>query len=551
MPAAAHDKPYAVELRGLTKRFGSLVANSGVSLRAARGTVHAIVGENGAGKSTAMKMLYGLYAPDEGEILVGGKPWGGRGKWRSPRDAIACGIGMVHQHFMLAGPYTALENVVLGAESSRPGWRWLPRSLRPIDLASARRRLEAMSHQYGLEVDWDAAIEDLPVGVQQRIEILKLLYRDASVLVLDEPTAVLTPQETHALFANLRKLRAEGKTILIITHKLKEVMALADDVTVLRGGRVTGQVRAAETTPAQLADMMVGRKVILGIEAPPPPELGKPALELAGVSLAREEGSRQRLLSDVSLTVRRGEIVGIAGIEGNGQSELLRAIQQPRRYAGRLSGRVTVLGRETLSAPAEGGAQAARRGQGSRIARPGEVRALGVGIVPEDRYREAMLMSRSLRDNFLLGLQRRAPFAGTGARAGQIDYARLDQAVARALDEYDVRPRDPRAIGGRLSGGNQQKLVIARELERRPELLIAAQPTRGVDVGAIELIHRLIFRARDEGAGVLLVSSELDEILTLSDRILVMYAGRIVAEFARGQATEQALGLAMGGGAHD
>jgi simple sugar transport system ATP-binding protein len=529
--------PPAVELRGLSKRFGALQANSDISLKAERGSVHAIVGENGAGKSTAMKMLYGLYAPDQGEILVDGVAWGGKRQWRTPRDAIACGIGMVHQHFMLAGPYTALENVVLGAEAPRAGWGWLPKSLRPIDYAAARRRLQAMSAQYGLEVDWNMPVEDLPVGVQQRIEILKLLYRDARVLILDEPTAVLTPQETAALFENLRKLKAQGKTILIITHKLKEVMALADDVTVFRAGKVTGQVRTAQTTPAELADLMVGRKVNLHVDAPPAPPLGRAVLELAGVSLRPEHvasgaGAGLHRLTDVSLSVRAGEIVGIAGIEGNGQSELLQLLQHPDRFSKRVSGRITVLGQETLG---ENGATSAC----------GAVRALSVGIVPEDRHREALLLSRTLRDNFLLGLQRRAPFV----RAGRIEGRALDGAVARALEEYDVRPRAPEAVAGRLSGGNQQKLVIARELERKPDLFIAAQPTRGVDVGAIEFIHRKIFRVRGEGAGVLLVSSELDEILTLSDRILVMYAGRIVAEFARGQASEQALGLAMGGGA--
>lgn len=525
----------AVELRGLSKRFGALQANSDISLRAERGSVHAIVGENGAGKSTAMKMLYGLYSPDQGEILVDGLAWGGKRQWRTPRDAIACGIGMVHQHFMLAGPYTALENVVLGAEIPRAGWGWLPKFLRPIDYARARRRLEAMSEQYGLEVDWERPVEELPLGVQQRIEILKLLYRDARVLILDEPTAVLTPQETAALFENLRKLKAQGKTILIITHKLKEVMALADEVTVFRAGRVTGQVRASETTPSELAGLMVGRKVNLQVAAPPAPALGNAVLELSGVSLRPEHGTSGagaslHQLSDVSFSVRSGEIVGIAGIEGNGQSELLQLLQHPDRFAKRASGGISVLGQKTL-------------GEGGATAPCGAVRALSIGIVPEDRHREALLLSRTLRDNFLLGLHRRAPFA----RAGRIDSQALSGAVARALEEYDVRPRAPEAVAGRLSGGNQQKLVIARELERKPKVLIAAQPTRGVDVGAIEFIHRKIFGVRDEGAGVLLVSSELDEILTLSDRILVMYAGRIVAEFARGQATERALGLAMGG----
>jgi ABC-type uncharacterized transport system ATPase subunit len=522
----------AIELRKITKAFGNLVANADIQLQAARGSIHAIVGENGAGKSTAMKMLYGIYQPDAGEILVDGVAWGGRSRrWTSPRHAIACGIGMVHQHFMLAGPYTALENVVLGAETAHSGWKWLPRGFRPIDFQGARKKLLALSAQYGLAVDWDAPIEDLPVGVQQRIEILKLLYRDAQVLILDEPTAVLTPQETIELFTNLRKLASEGKTILIITHKLKEVMALADRVTVFRAGRVVGDVVVSNTSPAQLADMMVGRKVNLQITPPPQPALGAPVLEVREVSLRPEHRTEAGLhqLRGLSLEIRRGEIVGIAGIEGNGQSELLQLLQHPDAYLKRTDGTIRILGSEILGARTH--LSAAR------------VKALGVGVVPEDRHREGLLLEQSVRDNFLLGLQRRKPFA----RMGFVNQRALDRAVLKAVEEYDVRPRAVDAIVGRFSGGNQQKLIIAREFERKPDFFIAAQPTRGVDVGAIEFIHRRIFRARDEGAGVLLVSSELDEILTLSDRILVIYGGEIVAEFRRGQATEQELGLCMSG----
>jgi general nucleoside transport system ATP-binding protein len=524
----------AIELRGISKRFGELQANADISLSAARGSVHAIVGENGAGKSTAMKMLYGLYQPDSGEVLVDGVAWGGRGhKWRSPSDAIACGIGMVHQHFMLAEPYSALENVVLGAETAVAGTRFLPRALRPIDFSGARERLKQMSARYGLHVDWDKPVDELPVGVQQRIEILKLLYREARVLILDEPTAVLTPQETEGLFDNLRKLKAQGKTILIITHKLKEVMALADDVTVFRAGRVTASLRTAETSPSQLADKMVGRKVNLEVQAPDQPPLGDVALELKQVSLRSQDASHAGLmeLQDISFAVRAGEIVGIAGIEGNGQSQLLQLIQRPEEYARRATGTVSVLGRKTL-------------GPGTKFS-AAEIKTLGVGIVPEDRHRQGLLLERTVADNFLLGLQRCASFSSLRGR--WIDRRALVGAVGRALEEYDVRPRELSAIAGRLSGGNQQKLVIAREFERKPGLFMAAQPTRGVDVGAIEFIHRRIFKARDEGAGVLLVSSELEEVLTLSDRILVMYGGRVVAQFNRGEADERALGLAMGG----
>ncbi|MGK5082416.1 ABC transporter ATP-binding protein [Bdellovibrionota bacterium FG-1] len=526
----------AVELKGLTKRFGTLVANSEVSLRVTRGTVHAIVGENGAGKSTAMKMLYGLYRPDAGEIWIEGKLWGKKGsKWRSPAEAIASGIGMVHQHFMLAGPYTALENIVIGAETAKFPWGWLPEAFRPIDFAGARSKLDSLSRRYGLEVKWDQPIEDMAVGGQQRIEILKLLYRDAKVLILDEPTAVLTPQEILDLFRQLRMLAAEGKTVLIITHKLREVMALADEVTVFRAGKVVGGVLVKNTDPAQLADMMVGRKVALQVEAPSQPKLGERVLEVKSLSLslsvAEKFGHREAVhrLSDVSFEVRAGEIVGIAGIEGNGQSELLQVLQHPGVYRSGLRGEVQIFGQKII-----GGAQ---KWNSARI------KALGVGVVPEDRLREGLLLERPVRENFLLGLQRRPKFN----RRGFISQKTLDSEVAVAFENYDVRPRDPLAIAGRLSGGNQQKLIIAREFERVPRLLLAAQPTRGVDVGAIEFIHKRIFRARAEGAGVLLVSSELDEIFTLADRILVFYSGKIVASFKRGEASEQMLGLAMGG----
>jgi general nucleoside transport system ATP-binding protein len=501
----------AVELRELTKRFGSVAANAGVSLRVQPGTIHGVIGENGAGKSTAMKLLYGMLRPDSGEILLGGT----RCVWASPADAIARGIGMVHQHFMLAGPYSALDNILLGAEPVRGG---------VIDRAAARRRLESLAQQYGLPVDLGRPIEDLPVGVQQRVEILKLLYRDAKILILDEPTAVLTPQETNGLFENLKKLRAEGKTILLVTHKLKDVMSFTDHVSVFRTGKVTGDLPTAQTNPQELANLMVGRKVVLGIHVPPAQPRQERALEVVGLSLTGSAGSRHRL-SSVSFSVRRGEIVGIAGVEGNGQSELVQAILHPRDAKCRTSGAVKLLGQEVTAWTAL------------------KIRDLGVAVIPEDRLQEGLLPDRPASENFLLGLQRSRPFN----RAGFLDSLQLAESAAVALREYDVRPPDLDLPSGKLSGGNQQKLIVAREFHRQPRLLIAAQPTRGVDVGAIEFIHQRIVRARDEGAGVLLVSSELDEVLTLSDRILVMYEGRIVAEFARGQVTERELGLKMGG----
>jgi simple sugar transport system ATP-binding protein len=501
----------AVELRELTKQFGNVTANAGVNLRVEAGAIHGVVGENGAGKSTAMKMLYGIYRPDSGEILVHGK----KRVWSSPRAAIAAGIGMVHQHFMLAGPFSALDNILLGAEPRRWGI---------IDRKQARARLEALARQYGLPVEWEQPVEALPVGVQQRIEILKLLYRDANILILDEPTAVLTPQETNELFANLKRLREEGKTILLITHKLKEVMSFTDRVTVFRAGKVVGEMATSQTNPQELAGLMVGRKVTLSLEVAPAQPRAEAAIEASGLSLAGVAGSRHRL-SDVSFSVKRGEIVGIAGVEGNGQSELLQAMLHPRDPLCRTAGTIQFLGTDVTKCSAQ------------------TIRDLGVAVIPEDRLKEALLLERPASENFLLGLQRSASFN----HAGLLRLSAVANAAGRAFEEYDVRPRDLCTAAGKLSGGNQQKLVVAREFERQPKVLIAAQPTRGVDVGAIEFIHRRIVRARDAGAGVLLVSSELDEIRALSDRILVMYEGRIAGEFQRGQVSERELGLKMGG----
>jgi len=502
----------AVELRGLTKRFGGVLANDAVTLRVQRGVLHGIVGENGAGKSTAMKMLYGIYQPDAGEIWVKGE----KKRWRSPSDPIACGIGMVHQHFMLAGPDTALDNIIVGVEPGRFGL---------VNRRHARRRLQAVAEQYGLEVDLDKKVEELPVGVQQRVEILKLLFREADILILDEPTAVLTPQETTALFRNLRRLRDQGKTILLITHKLKEVIDFTDRVTVFRAGKVAGECETAKTNPQELADLMVGRIVSLRVDVAPARHSKEQALEVAGL-FVRREGSQQNRLADVNFQVQRGEIVGIAGVEGNGQTELLQALLHPAEPACRHAGTVKVLEQDVSNW------------------RSREIRALGVGLIPEDRHSEALLLDRPLMENFVLGLQRQPAFASRG----WLRMNNISQAAARAVTDYDVRPPDPALPIASFSGGNQQKLIIAREFERQPKILIAAQPTRGVDVGAIEFIHRRLVRARDGGAGVLLVSTELDEILTLADRILVLYEGRIVAQFSRGEATEAQIGLKMGGG---
>jgi general nucleoside transport system ATP-binding protein len=500
----------AVELRGLTKRFGACVANDGVNLRVESGSIHGIVGENGAGKSTAMKMLYGVFCPDAGEILVNGKATA----WSSPADAIAAGIGMVHQHFMLAGPHTALDNILLGAEPSRFGL---------IKRQQARQSLDKLSQQYGLHVDWDRPVKELAVGIQQRIEILKLLYRNASILILDEPTAVLTPQETNALFQNLRRLRDQGKTILLITHKLKEVMAFTDRVTVFRAGKVTGEAQTSQTSPQELANLMVGRKVLLKVDVPDARPLPQMAIEVKGLNLTNSR--RGRRLSDVSFSVKCGEIVGVAGVEGNGQTELLQAMLHPRDENCRSGGTVSILGHDVTNWSAR------------------EIRQLGVAVIPEDRHNEGLLLNRPVGENFVLGLHRNSEFNRTGV----LSLRNIAASAAKAMREYDVRPAELAIPVAKLSGGNQQKLIIAREFHRNPQVVSAAQPTRGVDVGAIELIHRRIVRARDDGAGVLLISAELDEILALSDRILVMFEGKIVGEFLRGTVNETELGLKMAG----
>ncbi len=492
----------AVEIRGLTKAFGSgdsrVVANANVDLVIPAGTIHALVGENGAGKSTAMKMLFGMLEPDSGEIRVNGD----RVRFKSPMDAMRSGIGMVHQHFMLAGPYTVLENILLGAESTGPFSR--------LPLAEAEKRLKSLCDRYSMPVDPHARIEDLPVGMQQRVEILKLLYRDSKILILDEPTAVLTPQEIDALFSNLRRLRDEGRTIVIITHKLKEVLAISDRVSVLRQGRLAGYMETAHATAEKLAEWMVGRKVILSVAA----------AATAGHGRGEPRLKVQNLLRGVSFEVRAGEIVGIAGVEGNGQTELLRSLLLPEGRS------VEILGKDVSKSPA------------SRI------RELPVAFFPEDRLRDGLLMDESAERNLLLGNQRNPKFVD---RWGVIRKGALDAALERAWHEFDLRPKRRQMASRGYSGGNQQKLVIAREFEHDPKLVVSAHPTRGVDVGAIEWIHRKLMDARDSGAGVLLVSSELDEILALSDRILVLLDGRIVAEYAGGSVDALTIGRAMGG----
>jgi simple sugar transport system ATP-binding protein len=496
--------PPAVELRGISKRFGTVQANRAIDLVVPAGTIHGIVGENGAGKSTLMNILYGYYQADEGTILVDGEPC----RIGRPEDAIRSGIGMVHQHFMLIEPFTVIENLLLGAEGGL--------TLK-AGVARARRELEALERDYGLAVDLDARVGDLPVGVQQRVEILKALFRGAHVLILDEPTGVLTPQEADYLFRILTGLKGQGRTIVLITHKLREIMAITDNVSVMRQGRMMAHRSTALTSKEELAELMVGRKVLLRVEkAPPRPK--EPVLEVSGLEVEDDKGVPR--IKGIDLAVRAGEIVGIAGVAGNGQSELLEAIagiRQPRR------GRILLRGR-----PVEDARNA---------------RGRGLGHVPEDRLQMGLVPGFAAYENAILGYESLERYSLWGfLKRGQIIAT-----CRRWLDGYDVRPREPLLQAVSFSGGNQQKLVLAREMEHGPDLLLVGQPTRGVDIGAIEFIHRRLVAMRDAGKAVLLVSVELDEILSLADRILVMFDGRITGEVAGADADERQIGLLMAG----
>ncbi|HZN11884.1 MAG TPA: ABC transporter ATP-binding protein [Blastocatellia bacterium] len=495
-----------IEMRGITKRFGGVTANDHVDLAIPAGTIHAIVGENGAGKSTAMKILYGFYTADEGEIWVDGE----RREIRSPHDAIQLGLGMVHQHFMLVPPMTVAENVVLGAEPGRGG---------RVEFREAEARIGALSSDFGFAVDPRARVADLSVGQQQRVEVLKALYRGARVLILDEPTAVLTPPEVEEFFRILRAMRGEGKTIVIITHKLAEVLALSDNVTVMRDGRVVGGRPTCETSAAELARLMVGREVLLRVEKPPA-RPGEVALEARDLRVLGEEG--------VSFSVRAGEIVGVAGVEGNGQTELIEILAGLRPASG---GSVTLGGRELLGLSAR------------------QVKELGVAHIPEDRHRRGLLLDFDLADNAILGTHYRPPVARAGL--GLLDGREIAAKARRVIRDFDVRPPQAALPARALSGGNQQKLIIGREFDIGPQLLLVAQPTRGVDIGAIEFIHRQLVGLRDRGAAILLVSAELEEILSLSDRVLVMYQGRVAGEVDPRRADQGEIGLMMTGGRRD
>jgi general nucleoside transport system ATP-binding protein len=500
------DPTYAVEMRGITKRFGEVLANNQISLAIPDKSIHAIVGENGAGKSTIMNILYGFYAADEGEILIDGRARAISG----PGDAIKLGLGMVHQHFMLVEPLTVTENIVLGAE---------PTAGFSIDYRKARARVREISEQYGLKIDPDAHISDLSVGQQQRVEILKTLYRGARILILDEPTAVLTPQEVAEMFAILRGLREQGKTIIIITHKLAEVLSLSDNITVMRDGKVVGNLPTSEATAEGLARMMVGREVLLRVnkdDAKPQDAI----LAVRGLSLSGAEGNS--ILDNVSFEVRGGETLGIAGVEGNGQTELIEILAGLRKAT---DGDVLLEGKSISALD------------------PRARKRRGIAHIPEDRHRRGLLLTFDLAANSILGVHREQPISGRVLLNNDVIVERAE----RLVKEYDVRPPNITLPARVLSGGNQQKLIVAREFDIKPRLVLVAQPTRGVDIGATEFIHRKLIELRDAGAAILLVSAELDEVLSLSDRVLVIYEGRIVGEVDPKSVNEEEIGLMMTG----
>jgi len=498
-----------LELRQITKRFGDVLANDHVDIVVKPGTIHAIVGENGAGKSTAMRIAYGFYAADSGEIVVDGQVR----DIKSPHDAIALGIGMVHQHFMLVETMTVAENIVLGAE---------PGSALALDLKSAASQIRQLSEEFKLAVNPNEPVEHLSVGQQQRVELLKALYRHARLLILDEPTAVLTPLEVEEFFAILRRMREQGKTVIIITHKLSEVLAISDEVTVMRDGKVVGRVQTKETNAAELARLMVGREVLLRVEKSEP-EVGRAELEVRNLSVSDINGVKR--VNNVTFEVRSGEIVGIAGVEGNGQTELIEALAGLVDPA-RLAGEINFEGRNINAMSA-------------RVRRE-----LGIAHIPEDRHRRGLLLDFSLAENSILGVHYRPPVV---AWAGGIflDENAIQRRAGEIIREFDVRPPNAALPARALSGGNQQKLIIGREYHVDPKLLLVSQPTRGVDIGAIEFIHRQLVSLRDSGCAILLVSAELEEVTSLSDRLLVIHEGRIAGEVDPQVGTLEEIGLLM------
>ncbi|MCI0827889.1 MAG: ABC transporter ATP-binding protein [Chloroflexi bacterium] len=501
-----------LRLVGISKRFPGVLANDNVDFELAPGEIHALLGENGAGKTTLMNVVYGLYKQDEGQIFIDGR----QVEIHDPNDALARGIGMVHQHFMLVPVMTVTENMMLGHETTRGPRLGLLSDLDPDRVAE---EIKALGDKHGLSIDPEAYVRDLSVGEEQRVEIVKALYRGAEVLILDEPTAVLTPQEAEDLFGIMRSLIAEGKSIIFITHKLKEVLVIADRITVLRDGRVVGTTEPSKTTEAELAAMMVGREVILQVEKGPA-EPGEAVLEVQDLQV--RDLREQMAIRGVSFTVRAGEIFGIAGVQGNGQAELVEAL--------------------TGLTPVEGG-HIFMNGQETTHLRPRAITETGIAHVPEDRHKHGLVLVYPLDENLVLQTYYLPPFA----KRTFLQPKEVRENAIRLIQEFDVRTPSVRTHAGSLSGGNQQKVIVARELSRDIRLLIANQPTRGLDVGSIEFIHRRIVEKRDEGVGVLLVSSELDEILGLSDRIAVMYAGEILAVMPAEEATKERLGLLMAG----
>ena len=502
-----NEENIALELCGIDKKFGAVHANCNIDLRVPAGTIHGIIGENGAGKSTLMNIIYGFYTADAGDIKISGTVR----KLNNSKEAISYGIGMVHQHFMLVDNFSVLENVILGAEEG---------SLLKPSLRKARKELERLAKEYQLDVPLDALIEDLPVGLQQRVEILKALYRGAKILILDEPTGVLTPQETDHLFKILDALREQGVTILLITHKLREILAATDNVSVMRQGAMVAHRKTSETDKEELAELMVGRKVRLKVdktEAKPTDVL----LSTTNVTYTDEMGVDR--LKHVSMSIKAGEIVGVAGVSGNGQSELisvLAGLLQPN------SGEIQV-GGATIDATHPSSAA--------------HMRELGVGHIPEDRLAMGLVKSFSAEESAILGYQNSSKYNGKLLNKPKV----INEECVRLMEEWDVRPRDPKLRSSLFSGGNQQKLIIAREVDKNPNVLLIGQPTRGVDIGAIELIHKRIIELRDQGKGIMLVSVELEEIMALSDRIIVMFDGHVVGEVSTARANEKILGMMM------
>ncbi len=496
-----------LELKGITKRFPGVLANDHISLSLMHGEIHALLGENGAGKTTLMNILYGLYKPDEGEIFVNGKKL----VVDTPNDAIKAGVGMVHQHFMLIPVFTVTENVMLGNEYLKAGGF--------LDRKKVAARIREISQQYNLQVDPDAYVKDLPVGIQQRVEIIKLLFRNANILILDEPTAVLTPQEVDELFNIMKTLVAKGKSIILITHKLREVMEFADQTTVIRGGRVIGTAKQSETNQLMLASMMVGRQILLNIEKK---DADPKEVVLDVKNLKVLDTHHQIAVQNVSFEVRAGEVLGVAGVQGNGQTELVRAmtgLDHP------IEGKIKLMGKDITHSSVK------------------EITELGTAHIPEDRQKDGLVLAYSIEDNLILNTWYKEPFAHNIVLQRKVILDNANQLISK----FDVRTPSPLTATSNLSGGNQQKVIVAREFSRPIKLLVASQPTRGLDVGSIEYIHSRIIEKRDDGCAVLLVSTELDEIMQLSDRIAVMYRGQILAIVDAKTTTRESIGLLMAG----